>query len=96
LCRALLEAALKERVDPAEILQAQIEDRFGKKKGPLECLINLGIRPLGRGSLEKAHGIRKAGNDAMHGIEPSDELAWAVLMDTREVLEQLLKGPGAV
>lgn len=96
LCRALLEAGLKERVSRAELLQAQLQDRIGRKQGHLECLINLGVQPLGPDALEKAHSIRAAGNDAMHGIEPSDERAWAVLMDTREVLEKLLKGRHAV
>jgi hypothetical protein len=95
LCRALLEAALKERVDRTELLQAMLQDRFGKKQGRLECLINLGMRSLGRDVLEKAHRIRMAGNDAMHDTEPSDDQAWAVLLDTREVLERLLTMPTA-
>jgi hypothetical protein len=86
LCRALLEATLRDRVDMTELLQ----ERFETKKGELECLINLGVRTLGADGLEKAHRIRKAGNDAMHGKEPSDNEAWAVLLDVREILEQLL------
>ena len=93
LCRALLEAVLKERVERTELLQAMLQDRFGPKKGQLECLINLGARALGSGVLEKAHRIRKTGNAAMHDTEPSDDEAWAVLLDTREVLERLLTMP---
>jgi hypothetical protein len=88
LCRALLEAALSEQVDTSELLQ----ERFRTKKGELECLVNLGVKALGGGALEKAHAIRKTGNEAMHGTEPSDDAAWAVLLDTREILEQLLEG----
>ena len=95
LCRALLEATLKERVDRTELLQAMLQDRFGKKKGQLECLIDLGVRSLGSDALEKAHRTRIAGNEAIHGGEPPDGKAWAVLLDTREVLERLLAMPKA-
>ena len=37
LCRALLEAALRERVNLGELLT----ERMQSKKGELECLINL-------------------------------------------------------
>jgi hypothetical protein len=86
LCGGLLEAALREQVDASELLQ----ERFGTKKGELECLVNLGVKTLGSRALERAHGIRRARNDAMHGTEPSDDAAWATLLDTREILEQLL------
>jgi hypothetical protein len=95
LCRALLEAALHERVDMTQLLQDRLQDRSRPKKGELESLINLGVRTLGADALEKAHLIRKAGNDAMHGKEPSDDDAWAVLLDTREILERLLATPNA-
>lgn len=99
LCRALLEAALHEHVDMTELLQERLQERFRPKTGDLECLINVGVRRLGAEALKKAHGIRKAGNDAMHlkepSKEPSDEDAWAVLIDTRELLGQLLATPRA-
>jgi hypothetical protein len=48
------------------------------------------VRTLGTYGLEKAHRIRKTGNDAMRGKEPSENEAWAVPLDVREILEQLL------
>ena len=89
LCRALLEAALRQRVNPTELLN----ERFKSKKGELECLINVSAR---RGALtpklcKQAHAVRQAGNNALHGHEPSDETAWAVLVDTREIVEVVLE-----
>jgi hypothetical protein len=87
LCRALLEAALRDRVNPSELLS----ERWRTKKGELECLINIGTRRriLTPKLSEQAHAIRKAGNQALHGKEPADAAAWGVLLDTRAVVEVL-------
>lgn len=86
LCRALLEAALGEIVDQSALLN----ERWQTKKGDLECLVNLGVASFGARAVDTAHQIRKAGNDALHGPEPTDEAAWGVLLDTREMLGKLL------
>ena len=86
LCRALLEASLDDLVEKSELLS----QRWRTKKGELECLIDLGVAPLGPRALATAHRIRKAGNDAMHGDGPPDETAWGVLLDTRELLANLM------
>lgn len=87
LCRALLEAALREKVSEAELLK----ERFETKKGELECLVNITGR---RGLLSvqhraQSHGVRKAGNTALHGSEPSNQEAWHVLQDTRVIVSAL-------
>jgi hypothetical protein len=85
LCRALIEAALRERVDLGELLTERIQS----KNGEVECLINVAARRriLTRKLSGLAHGIRIAGNRALHGAEPTDSEAWAVLLDTRAVVE---------
>jgi hypothetical protein len=85
LCRALIEAALRERVDPSELLN----ERFQSKKGEVECLINVAARRriLTQELSGRAHRIRIAGNRALHGPEPTDTEAWGVLLDTRAVVE---------
>jgi hypothetical protein len=85
LSRALIEAALRERVDASEVLN----ERLQSKKGDLECLINVAARRriLTPKLSERAHRIRIAGNRGLHGSEPSDTEAWGVLLDTRAVVE---------
>lgn len=85
LCRALLEKALRDRVSDTDLLN----ERFQSKKGELECLINIAARRsvLTPRLSKRAHAIRKAGNQALHGTEPGDEDAWGVLLDTRGVIE---------
>jgi hypothetical protein len=84
LCRALIEATLRERADPTELLN----ERFQSKKGELECLINVVARRISdKAFAGRAHNIRKAGNDALHGPAPADTAAWGVLLDTRAVVE---------
>src|SRR5574341_778729 len=86
VCRALLEAALRGGVSEHELLQ----ERFNSKKGELESLIGLATkrRRLSSKLAQKAHAIRQAGNRALHGINPSDDLAWDVLQDTRTIVSR--------
>lgn len=87
LCRALLESALSERVNSADVLQ----ERMRTKRGELECVISVATRTgmlKGKAS-SRAHVIRMAGNAALHGDEPSDDTAWGILLDVRHILEGL-------
>lgn len=85
LCRARLEAALRGRVTSTDLLN----ERWQSKRGELECLIKI----AGRQSIltpklcKQADAIRKSGNAALHGKEPTDADAWGVLLDTRAVVE---------
>ena len=89
-CRALLEEALKDRVNATELLNEQ----YHTKRGELECLIRIGTR---RGLLtaklsKQATAIRKAGNWALHPRgkrKLADEDVWGVLLDTRAIVEAL-------
>ena len=84
LCRALLEAALRDQVPEAELR----EERRKTEKGELECLIDIAARNgvLLSQLATQSHNVRKAGNKALHGSEPSDAVAWAVLLDVRAVV----------
>lgn len=87
VCRALLEAALRERVSQ----QVLVREQLTSKKGELESLITIAVRDgrlteeLGR----LAHDIRKTGNRTLHGTGPSDPRAWEVLSETRTVVSAL-------
>lgn len=87
VCRALLEAGLRDIVSEKELS----EERLRTKKGELECLISLARQRGGLSSaLEtKAHAIRRAGNRALHGTRPNDSLAWELLQDTRAIVTAL-------
>jgi hypothetical protein len=87
LCRSLLEAALQDRVDRAAVR----EEIARTQKGELESLINLASRTgtLPVDELGRAHSVRKTGNGAVHGDEPSDDVAWGVLLDTRRIVERI-------
>src|SRR5207245_7402617 len=87
VCRALLEAALREGVSEREVLQ----ERLDTKRGDLECLIGLAVKGgrLSNTLAEKAHTVRQAGNRALHGTNPSDHRAWDVLQDTRTIVSAL-------
>lgn len=87
LCRALLEAVLRDRIDRTELYQ----EISSTKKGELECLINLSWQKglLTAETAGRAHRIRQAGNKAVHGPESSDDEAWNVLLDTRLIVEHL-------
>jgi hypothetical protein len=87
LCRALLEAALKEKVPQAEL----IAERQRANKGELECMIIVAARRglLTNAVVVKAHAVRKAGNRALHRTPPDDKVAWSVLLDTRGVVSAL-------
>ena len=91
LCRALVEATLRGHVSPTELLN----ERWQSKKGELECLINVSARCglLTPRLSKQAHAVRKAGNRALHGSEPADDDAWAVLLDTRAVVESVCSKP---
>jgi hypothetical protein len=93
LCRALVEATLESRVSKTEI----IEERQGTRldKGTLECLIDIALRReiLSRKMAGQAHEIRKLGNKVLHArTGPSAERVWAVLLDTREIVEAVYSG----
>ena len=87
VCRALLEAALRERVSDAELR----DERVRTKKGDLESLISIAERHhrLPSALVLKAHAIRRAGNQALHGTRPNDERAWEFLQDTRAIVTAL-------
>jgi hypothetical protein len=90
ICRALLEEALRGRVKQTELLN----ERSTSKRGELECFINVCERTgaLDPRLAKQAHAIRKAGNLALHAKRPSGrskEDAWAVLLDTRTIVEAL-------
>lgn len=90
ICRALLEEALRGHVKPAELLS----EVWKSKKGELECLINVSERTgaLKPKLAKQAHATRKAGNRTLHAKQSSgrsNEDAWAVLLDTRAIVEAL-------
>ncbi|HUE90464.1 MAG TPA: DUF4145 domain-containing protein [Vicinamibacterales bacterium] len=89
ICRALLEDILKLHVSASAVLT----ERAATKAGELQALIDLSARSelLNEEERKKAHRIRKAGNWALHGNEPSDETAWGILLDTREVVEAVCR-----
>ena len=92
LCRSLLEAVLEDRLDGASVL----EERLRTKRGELECMINVGFKQalFTKGEMAQAHAVRKSGNSALHGDEPSDDEAWGVLLDTRRLIERLATSRG--
>jgi hypothetical protein len=92
LCRALVEAALRDCVNPSDLLN----ERWKSKKGELECLINVAARcgVLTPKRCGQAHRVRQAGNNALHGGEPTDEATWAILLDTRAVVEAVCSETG--
>jgi len=89
LCRALVEAALRDRIESTKLLN----ERWQSKKGELECLITLGKRHgiLTTELCQRAHIIRRIGNKALHGTEPTDTETWSVLLDTRALVEVVCK-----
>lgn len=89
VCRALLEAALREEVSDGDLSDARLKT----KKGELECLISLARQRqrLSPALETKAHAIRRAGNQAMHGTRPNDSRAWELLQDTRAIVTALYR-----
>lgn len=88
ICRALLEETLQDRVKRAALL----DEMKKTTKGQLECLINLSLRngALDPSLEQQAHAIRKAGNQVLHRTGYRSRLdAWAVLLDTRAIVEEL-------
>ena len=89
LCRALLEAMLREAV-PADELRAL---RTSPRRGDLELLIQAALDSgrLDRSLNGPAHEVRKAGNLALHGAEPDDAMAWKTLLDVRRIAAALYR-----
>jgi hypothetical protein len=88
ICRALIEDTLKLHVSASAVLT----ERAASKSGELQALIDLcGL--LNEEERKKAHRIRHAGNGALHGYEPSDQVAWEILLDAREVVEAVCRQP---
>jgi hypothetical protein len=88
VCRALLEAALRDGVSNRELLE---ERNAAGKKGELECLIAIAAERgrLPSHLLARAHAVRRAGNRALHGTRPNDDAAWELLQDTRTIITAL-------
>ena len=79
----MIEATLAERVDRTELLN----ERFKSKR-----LINVAVRRglLTAKSARQARATRQAGNSASHNkTEPTDEMTWGLLIDTRVVVEEV-------
>jgi hypothetical protein len=90
LCRSLVEASLESRVEKREIAEERQRTRLDK--GTLECLIDVASRRgiLKRPMAAQAHEIRKLGNRVLHARSaPAPERVWAVLLDTREIVESV-------
>lgn len=94
LCRALVEAALKTRISKDDI-DAE-NRRTGDYMGGLERSIDLAIA---RGILTAAMGgqadaVRRLGNKVLHDArEPDRDRVWAVLLDTRAIVEAVYSSP---
>ncbi|MCI0630583.1 MAG: DUF4145 domain-containing protein [Phycisphaerales bacterium] len=96
LSRTTLEAALKERIDLADLakyrsLLAKVRK---KPKGELQALIDLAgqKRLFTNQARRQAHNIRILGNETLHptrGRDPTDDEAWRTLKDVRFVIEEL-------
>lgn len=94
VCRACMEAALKDHVSPREVWTEQegYPHPDGSKRGQLECLIRVAERSdlLDRALSDAAHKVRRAGNDAAHGdVQTAD--GWDTLLRTRQVVEHLYR-----
>jgi hypothetical protein len=88
-CRAILEGALKEVVDPASETNQTIHDMVARA---VEKRLLTDVRP------RCARAVAKAGNKAIHDPETFDrdyspEKVADVLINTRKVLEELYRQP---
>jgi hypothetical protein len=94
LCRALVEAALKTRITKEDVVAEN--RRTGDYMGPLERLIEIAIARaiLSPEMGQQAHDIRTLGNDVLHQrTEPEPQRVWAVLLDTRAIVEAIYSQP---
>lgn len=105
LCRALLERALKESVDPNGALEKRTEQGY-RKTGQRAAYIDALTAEAERRKIltddrpELAIRVRKAGNEAIHNFEKFErenregvsKKAEEVLLDTRKILEDLFEG----
>jgi hypothetical protein len=89
LCRALMEGALKERVRWEAVRDEQYQSP--NEKGYLEALIDAAAKEsvLNEAMKKVAHSIRRAGNAALHGPEPSDKFSWEILQGARALVEHV-------
>lgn len=100
LCCSILEDIVKEelyKIDKELVFDLDKNENgfiIGVKNFPFEKLIN---KAYDKGLITlnekiKAHEIRELRNDAIHGLQSiSDEQAYDVIMDTKNIIENLLK-----
>jgi hypothetical protein len=90
VCRALLEAALKDKIAKKDLELARVESR---KKGDLELLIMIAATSglITRSECDAATDVRRTGNRTLHRAPPSDKVAWDTLLNTRTVISALCR-----
>jgi hypothetical protein len=90
-CRIALEDSLKQRVPTHELLQERMQAKLGERDGELKVMIDAATRIgiLKPDLRHKAHRIRLTGNAVLHTPGAKVEDPWQLLLDTRQIVEEL-------